>query len=72
MKLYNMPELTDLLTPEDCIKILRNRIIELEEQNTLMLDTLISAYKGDIDEPSMLKFCIQFVTKKDISEVIDG
>lgn len=37
-----------------------------------MLDTLISAYKGDIDEPSMLKFAIQFVAKKDISEVIDG
>lgn len=47
-----------------------DNIDELKEQNRQMIEALISAYKGDIDEPSGLKWVIESVTGKNIDEVL--
>ena len=46
------------------------RLDKAEWQNEQMLKTLIFAYRGDIDDPSQLKWVIESVTGKSIDELL--
>ena len=63
-------QLSELKESQKQKQIIRlcERLDKAEQQNKQMIEALISAYRGDMDEPSQLKWIIESVTGKSIDE----
>ena len=60
------------ITVDEVFSVIEKTIRTLQNDNKQMIEALVDAYLGIIDEPSSLKPVIESVTRKPIEEVING
>ena len=60
------------ITVDQVFSSIEEKVKILQDENKQLMDAILDAYLGIIDEPGMLKPVIESVTHKSIEEVING